>query len=217
MDRALPLYLLGAVLTGGLLWNGLTLSRLEGRLAALEAAPPVTAPPAVARVQQDAAGSERPRVGTEVRDPWATYSEAGAVADERPATERPTLDLEDPKVREELTALVAQTQEREREQRQQEWAQRWTETVNQEVSTFATDNDWPEATRETVLAEFGELHEGMQAIRTDVHSGEMSWPDARTEMEALREDTEATLVGLIGEEQYEQLSERVMPGGRGRW
>ena len=83
-----------------------------------------------------------------------------------------------------------------------------------ETSAFAQDYGLDEDTTAALFTEVEGMHETFTTVREDASSGTISWFDARTEFRALRDESEARLVEILGQETYEAYEERVLPRGR---
>lgn len=121
------------------------------------------------------------------------------------------LDLEDPSVQAGIAAVVEQEEARRDEER----SERFRASVLDELAAFAEEEQLDDATRQQVEAEFLRRMEAFRVMREDVRSGAISWIEARKQMEAAREASEATLAGLLGQERAEALDERIFGGMRG--
>lgn len=126
------------------------------------------------------------------------------------------VDLDDPVVVEELTARLAdQLEERELSEREVRH-QTFMDEASEEVRRFGEERDWSERTTTDVIAEVKARMDAWHTMRQDMRDGGVSRFDARRELEALTEESDAKLLSLISEEDFEGLSESVLPGpGRG--
>jgi hypothetical protein len=218
MDSRIALSALGTVIVAALAWNAWTLTRLETRVAQLEAegalvqtAPVATGPHEVTyRGGSPAVAGRRAAMALDpAEDPGG---ERDALVDELIGTRQAqVLGLDNPGVREELEALVVETQERQWRERREEYAQRWSDSMREEVASFAEEHDLDPQTTAGVIAVLEDYRVARQAAHDDMHSGDLSMFEVRAEMRALREDAGADLRALVGADRYEALQERVLP------
>jgi len=122
---------------------------------------------------------------------------------------------EDPAAREQLEAIVEATTERQREARQQEWQQRMRDGMTEEIARFADEEGLDAETTEKVQGIVTGMMDTWHGLRDEVEAGDLTWPEAREEMRSVREETESKLVGLLGEDRYAVLEDRLPGGGRG--
>ncbi len=127
----------------------------------------------------------------------------------------PVVDLQDPSVRQELEAFVAETRDRQDQARREERSKAMHTAMRAEATAFASERRLSPTQSQAVLDEVDAMHEAFSAIRTEIDRGDLTWMDARGEMQALREDSAARLTALLGAEVYAELEERVLPGGPG--
>jgi len=218
MDSRIALGALGAAVVAALVWNAWTLTRLEARVAQLEAEGTLvhTQPPSEAPHEVEYRGTDReaegPR-GAIAAAPAAAWGPAGAaVVDEVVKSSEPeVVDLDDPKVREELEALVVETQERQWRERHEEFSRRWSDAVREEVEAFAAENDLDPKTTAGVISVLDDYRVAREAAHDDMRSGDLSMFEFRSEMQALREDAEADLRTLVGDQRFDALRDRVLP------
>ncbi len=161
-------------------------------------------------------------VGDRASDPTAgTAGEGGrswlgafGAATPRPEPGRgvdAALDMADPEVQAGIAAVVEQEEARRDEER----SERFRASVLDEVSAFFDEEGLDDATRQQVEAEYLRRMDAFRAMRDDVRSGAISWIEARKQMDAARESSEATLAALLGEAKAEALDERIFGGMRG--
>lgn len=210
-------------------WQTYTLSALDTRIQLLEAqsSPHAEAQSASDRPRRDrrdidsrGRGDGAGRRGPQARDDRSASPDAERSMRERveslPRSEDPTaLNLEDPKVREQVASLLEEVEEQRREERDQERTARFKESMEQELADFSEEIGLEEGVRAKVQSELDRRSAAWNTVRQDVRSGNMSHIDARREMEALREDSNAALTELLGEEDFQSLDERLW-GDQGR-
>lgn len=222
MEKWIPAGL-GSLVVVVLVWQSFTLSALNTRVQQLEAQ--------TSSIAEAGSASQRPgrglrNAGSRRRDGRGN-GEASPLRDARdappriepsmreriaslPPSEDPAaLNLQDPQVREQVASLLEEVEEQRRTERDQERSARFKESMHQELSEFSEEVGLADGVRTQVQTELDRRSEAWNAVREDVRSGNMSWIDARREMEALREDSDATLTELLGEEDFQSLDERL--------
>ncbi|MFM2162246.1 MAG: hypothetical protein RLZZ383_1758 [Pseudomonadota bacterium] len=137
--------------------------------------------------------------------------QGAAGADDVPGASTAALDLDDPTVQAGIAAVVEQEEARREEER----SERFRAGVLDELSAFFEEESLDEATRQHVEAEFLRRMDAFRVMREEVRSGAISWMDARRQMDAARERSEAVLVGLLGETRAGALDERIFGAMRG--
>jgi hypothetical protein len=123
--------------------------------------------------------------------------------------------LEDPAVRERLATLLREEEAAREAREEQERSAMFLDSMTEEVRAFADEHGLDAPTAERLLAELTRQHEAFTAVRQDVRDGNLSWFDARKEFDALREERDAAVAGILGEEDAAALTERLW-GERGR-
>lgn len=151
--------------------------------------------------------------GTQGEGDRSWLGASGTAATSPEATRGPDagLDMADPAVQAGIAAVVEQEEARRDEER----SERFRASVLDELSAFFEEEGLDDATRQQVEAEYLRRMDAFRAMRDDVRSGAISWIEARKQMDAARESSEATLAALLGEAKAEALEERIFGGMRG--
>ena len=87
------------------------------------------------------------------------------------------------------------------------------DSMTREIETFAEEFDLDPATRDKVIREVETRTQAYVAVKNDVKDGELSWFDAKEEFRAIRDEGETNLRGILGDDQFEELSGRLWGGG----
>ncbi|MBW1879120.1 MAG: hypothetical protein JRJ84_12215 [Deltaproteobacteria bacterium] len=218
MDSRIALSALGTVVVAALAWNAWTLTRLETRVGQLEAegalvqTPPASMEPHEVTYRGQGLGVAGRRTAMAVDPPEDAGADRDALVEELVGTRQAqVLGLDDPKMREELEALVVETQERQWQERREEYGRRWSDSMREEVASFADEHDLDARTTAGVIAVLEDYRVARDAAHDDMRSGDLSMFDVRAEMRALRDDAGADLLALVGDDRYEALRERVLP------
>jgi hypothetical protein len=202
---------LGAVAVALVGWNTWSLRGIEQRLEALE-----SAAPAVTMKAAGPRGGGGARAGGPQAAPAPTPAQiAQAVA--ASGESMGDLDLADPEVQERLATIVEEQQKARRAEEEQERSQQFLDSVTEEVRAFAEEYNLKSEDTESVLAEIEHRSASWNAVRSDVRDGNISWFDARRELEAVREESDANLREVLGDENFDALDARLWGdrGGRG--
>lgn len=176
-------------------WNTYTLRSIDARIDALEEGP------RAAPAQAERGPTTRQALGL-LRSTPAAGAVARATGDREPVTESGTPEelLEDPELQDRIVEMVREREEEERQLRRDERTANFLESVNSEVEEFAATHDLDDQTTGKILAEVQLRHEAWETIRADQRSGNMSWFDARREFQDVRDDSDAALAELLGDD-----------------
>ncbi len=157
--------------------------------------------------------ASEPTAGTPGEGGRSWLGAFGTSATSAEATRGPDagLDMADPEVQAGIAAVVEQEEARRDEER----SERFRASVLDELSAFFEEEGLDDATRQQVEAEYLRRMDAFRAMRDDVRSGAISWIEARKQMDAARQSSEATLAALLGEAKAEALDERIFGGMRG--
>ena len=213
MDARIPAALAAfALLLVG--WNTMTLSDINARLSVLESAPKMASLPSV---RGPAAASSRggPMDYNSRMADQNDMSAAVAQALEAEGITPEAIDLENPEVQERIASIVEADQEERRTADRERRSEQFRESMNREIQAFADENDFDESTKEQLFAEMEVRSDNWRAVRKEVQDGAISWFDARKEFQAVREESDAALGEIIGEDMVEALNTRLW--GEGRW
>ena len=195
------------------LWNTWTVRQLTAEVAALQQGASI--PQELADSKASASGWEkRERIAMKQTGNSASRSQAmkGQVGDSVGA-----IDLENPDVRDAITQLVQEDAEARKMEKREQGMAMYMESVNDEIEAFADEFSLDETTKGKVMREVERRSQAFAAVKNDVQDGQLSWFEARGEFRAIKEEGEANLRGLLGDEQYEELSGRLWGGwGRGK-
>ena len=82
-----------------------------------------------------------------------------------------------------------------------------------ELQNFAEEKGYGDETKNQLDEIVDKYSEESTSIWMRVNDGEISWMDARSEWKDLKEERQSQITNLIGEEDYDQLQERVW----GKW
>ncbi len=179
--------------------EAVAIRNLQRRVAALEAEPSAFALPG-----PTVAGA-RPGV-------------AGATpADEEARTAR--REAFDAALKERIEAVLADSER----QREDERGSRFQELVDAQVDEWAAAERVDAATAAKVKEELRRRGEQFRAMRQDLRDGAITFAEAREELEASREESDAALQRLLGPERFASLQDEVLarmgppgpPGGPG--
>ncbi len=198
-------------------WNTYTLTQLEGRLNVMELTTAHAPGAAVVAARGGEPGVASGMHPMRQRQEEVTDLSSQAVADilEKQGFAMDGLDFEDPGVR----TRIAQIVEEDREARQAEESERrmeqYMDSVTREVQDFAAEEGLDAKTTEKLLEELRVRSESWGAVRKEVSDGNMSWFDARKEFQALREESDAVMSNMLGEEVFAALDTRLW-GDHGR-
>ena len=195
-------------------WNTMTLSDINARLSVLESTPQMASMPTARGT-----GGPPSRMGmggynsrmADQNDMSAAVVEALEAEGINPKA----MDLENPDVQERIASIVEADQEERREADRERRSEQFRESMNREIEAFAEENNFDESTKEALFAEMAVRSDNWRAVRQEVQDGAISWFDARKEFQAVREESDAAMTEIIGEEMVESLNTRLW--GNGRW
>ena len=189
------------------LWNAWSMHSLNSRLSAMDGQSNVAA--------TAMAGSEdvisSVRAERSVANPVAAASGVQAGNDLEGSTQ--TIDLENPEVREAIAQIVEEGEVHRKTNRRKERVGMYLDSMTREIETFAEEFDLDPATRDKVIREVETRTQAYVAVKNDVKDGELSWFDAKEEFRAIRDEGETNLRGILGDDQFEELSGRLWGGG----
>ena len=213
MDARIPTAVaaLALLLVG---WNTATLSDINARLSVLESTPKMAGMP----VARGSAGPAGRMGGGDYNSRMADQNAMSAAVVEALEAEGinpQAMDLENPDVQERIASIVEADQEQRREADRERRSEQFRESMNREIEAFAEENDFDASTKEALFAEMEVRSDNWRAVRKDVQDGAISWFDARKEFQAVREESDAAMTEIIGEEMVEALNTRLW--GDGRW
>jgi len=127
-----------------------------------------------------------------------------------------TFDLQDPAVRAQLLALVEEEEQARREERHIARSEAFMQSVRDELDVFAEEHGIQDDTKSQVLVELERRHEEFSSLRHESREGNISRFDARREMDALREDSDAVLSDLLGADDFAALDQQLWGDDGGR-
>jgi hypothetical protein len=183
---------LGLTIGAGNAW---TLAGLNGQVRALELqidALELHAEPEPRRVSASGGGHPAGRRAAAVSGPRP--DNALAMQDpERPPRRLEDLDISDPEVQDRILDKLE-----ENAQRREQDIVELRDVMRDAVDRFAREESLDEPTRRGVLSELKRRVEVFESIRVKVRSGGMTLGEARSEIDVLRDQSEATLEGLLG-------------------
>jgi len=195
----------GAVLALLLVWNTVAVVRLDTRVRALESR---------------GGGHAAAQTSKGPRSLWpgegGNWQGPDARRRPRPVGSQPPaddsvaaqgIDLDDPAIRKQLEQIASDDRKARREER----AKRFREAMHAQIDRFAEEKGLDAATAEKVVAEVDALQDGVQAVRRDIDSGDLTWTDARKEIQAQRQDTRANLQQILGDDLAGDLEHRLYP------
>ena len=78
-----------------------------------------------------------------------------------------------------------------------------------ELNNFADEKGYEDTVKGQLKNIVDQYSEESTAIWIQVNDGEISWMDARTEWKALKEDRQTKITDVIGEDDYQELRDRV--------
>lgn len=96
-----------------------------------------------------------------------------------------------------------------RKQRRRDRIKAKASRMKEEFEAFSVEHGIDDETGKLVLEELQIAKESAQLVRQDIHDGKISAKDGRAEIQAVRADTDAALVDLIGEASSTALKERL--------
>ena len=196
-------------------WNAWTVTGLSSRIAALEEADGATedTPGAVQTEVVETTRQERSVAARSTRqDEAADRVEAMEQFGSIEAT-----DLADPEVRDAITQIVEDGQAQRTAEKRDEQLTMYLDSMTSEIRNFADEHSLDSNTRKQVEREVEASTRAWTAIRHDIKDGQLSWFDAKHEFQAIKEDSQANLTAILGEERYEDLRERLWGGwGHGK-
>jgi leucyl aminopeptidase (aminopeptidase T) len=126
-----------------------------------------------------------------------------------------TIDLDDANVRGRIAQIVEEDQEVRQAEESERRMEQYMDSVTREVQEFAAEEGLDGKTTEKLLEELRVRSENWNAVRKEVGDGNMSWFDARKEFQALREESDAVMNTLLGEEIFTALDTKLW-GDHGR-
>lgn len=188
-------------------WNTYTLTHLEGRLNAMELSTgPAAGASAQAMSTQEPGRMGGPRAMRQGGGEGQPLS-AEAVADllEKEGIAVDAIDLEDPNVQGRIAQIVEADQEARQAEESERRMEQYMDSVTREVEDFAAEHGLDDATTDRVVDELRVRSENWGNVRREVSDGNMSWFDARKEFQAVREESDAVLNDLLGEEKFNAL------------
>ena len=136
---------------------------------------------------------------------------AEAVADllEKEGIAVDAIDLEDPDVQGRIAQIVEADQEARQAEESERRMEQYMDSVTREVEDFAAEHGLDDATTDRVVDELRVRSENWGNVRKEVSDGNMSWFDARKEFQAVREESDAVLNDLLGEEKFNVLDSQL--------
>lgn len=97
----------------------------------------------------------------------------------------------------------------DRKQRRRERLKARANLMREEFQVFSQEHGIDDETGRLVLEELQLAKESTALVRSDVHDGKISAKDGRAEIQAVRADTDAALVDLLGEDTTAALKDRL--------
>jgi hypothetical protein len=192
----------------------MTLSDINARLSVVESTPKMASMP----VARGAGGPPGRMGGGDYNSRMADQNSMSAAVVEALEAEGinpKAMDLENPDVQERIASIVEADQEERREADRDRRSEQFRESMNREIEAFVEENEFDDATRDDLLAQMEVRSDNWRAVRKDVQDGAISWFDARKEFQAVREESDAAMTEIIGEDMVEALNTRLW--GDGRW
>ena len=167
--------------------EGVVIRNLQRRVAALEAEPPMLGAAA-------AGGGVRATGRTEV----------GADADEAARTAR--REAFDAALRERIAAVLSEAEQK----REDERSARVQEALDAQLEAWADAERVDPDTLGRVQDELRRRGELFRSLRQEIRDGTLTFADARDEIDASREESDAALRGLLGPERFASLQADVL-------
>ena len=209
MLNRILLVVVGALLLA-VLWNTWTVRQLSVEVASLREG-------AVAQQALEVDGTQTASPRWQKAERIAMKSDGGPRTQVMKGQAAETIDLEDPDVREAITQLVQEDAEARKIEKREQGMAMYMESVNDEIEAFADEFNLDSSTKSRVMREVERRSQAFAAVKNDVQDGQLSWFEARGEFRAIKEEGEVNLRGILGDEQYEELSGRLWGGwGRGK-
>ena len=202
----------GMLCAGLLVWNTATLRRLDARLAALESAQESADADASAAV--DAAGREAAGAATRPTTRMAVPPRAGAGSaatptpptDVDPAT---LLGLDDPASREAFEDYLDGFLEAREEDRSDDDESEYLDHVTAAVELYCEESNLSEDVQEQIVLRLETAHEDWVAVDAAVEAGEIDRRERLERHGRIEEAVKSEMTELIGEEAWQELSDRL--------
>ena len=209
MLNRILLVVVGALLLT-VLWNTWTVQQLSAEVASLREG-------AVAQQAVKADGTQTASPRWQKTEQIAMKSDGGPRTQAMKGQASEAIDLENPDVRDAITQLVQEDAEARKMEKREQGMAMYMESVNDEIEAFADEFNLDNSTKGRVMREVERRSQAFAAVKNDVQDGQLSWFEARGEFRAIKEEGESNLRGILGDEQYEELSGRLWGGwGRGK-
>ena len=81
--------------------------------------------------------------------------------------------------------------------------------INEKVEVFSDDHGIDDATMGQMMQEIETRTAEYFEVMRQAKAGDMSWLEARPQMQAIRDQAESNLIDILGEELYEAYEEEV--------
>ncbi len=191
-------------------WNAWTLHQLSKRLDAMEQGSDVVIAKKAAQTQStsDPYQPARKKIGD------ATTISSSVPAPKTPQetvmeSARTKLDLSDPDIQEAIAQIAENNAQQKEERRRRSKMEAYKTSMKHELERFSTEKEYDSDTVQSIESILNESTAEWRAVREQVREGEISWMDARTELKAIGEDTEAKVTEFISAEDYKELRSRL--------